>query len=261
MAMDFIRAKKSFGQNFLKDENVLKKIATSFNVTEKDLVIEIGPGMGALTKYLVKAPSHLLCYEIDTRFQELLMGYQNEKCRVIFDDFLNRNLKHDIKENYECIYVIANIPYYITTPIIEHILESHVEISGMTLLVQKEVASRFAAKPKSKDYGYFTVYLNHFFDIQVLFDVPNTAFNPPPKVTSSVVLMKRKEAQEIDILKFQKFLKDAFSQKRKTLKNNLKDYDWEKIRLLLQERGLKEEVRAEEISYEDFVWIFKYLGL
>ena len=166
--METVRAKKSLGQNFLKDESVLQTIADSFETNEKDVIIEIGPGMGALTKYLIKKPSKLICYELDERMKAYLSGYENEKCHIIYDDFLKRNIKEDIID-YEHLYVIANIPYYITTPILEHILNSGVVVSGMTILIQKEVALRFTAQPKSKDYGYFTVYLKHFFDSTIFF--------------------------------------------------------------------------------------------
>ena len=220
---------------------------------EKDVIIEIGPGMGALTKYLVKKPGKLVCYELDERMKDYLSCYESEKCHIFYDDFLKRDFKEDIND-YEHLYVIANIPYYITTPIIEHILNSEVVVSGMTILIQKEVALRFTAQPKSKDYGYFTVYLKHFFDSTILCDVAPSAFVPAPKVTSSVVKMTRKEhVEDINVQKLQKFLMDAFKQKRKTLKNNLKAYNWDKIYFVLKSLGYHENVRAEEISYEDYV--------
>ena len=255
-----IPAKKSLGQNFLKDENILRKIADSFDVTEKDLIIEIGPGMGALTKYLIQKSSDLLCYEIDERLKDILLSFFKENVQIIFDDFLKRNLKEDLQKDYEKIYVIANIPYYITTPIIEHILASGLIIHGMTLLVQKEVAMRFSAKPGSKDYGYFTVFLQHYFSVQKLFDVHPHAFSPPPKVMSSVVRLVRKEKLiELDEPKFFEFLKMAFHQKRKTLKNNLQGYNWDRIAPILKNSGYSLSVRAEEISYETFVLIFQNL--
>lgn len=255
-----IPAKKSLGQNFLKDENILRKIADSFDVTEKDLIIEIGPGMGALTKYLIQKSSDVLCYEIDERLKDTLLSFSKENVQIIFDDFLKRNLKEDLQKDYEKIYVIANIPYYITTPIIEHILASGLIIHGMTLLVQKEVAMRFSAKPGSKDYGYFTVFLQHYFSVQKLFDVHSHAFSPPPKVMSSVVRLVRKEKLiELDESKFFEFLKMAFHQKRKTLKNNLQGYNWDRIAPILQNSGYSLSARAEEISYETFVLIFQNL--
>lgn len=258
--MDYISAKKNLGQNFLKDEKVLKQIASSFEVSSHDLVIEIGPGKGALTKYLIELPSALLCYEIDERMKDILVNFNSENCKVIFDDFLSRDIKNDITRNYENIFVIANIPYYITTPIIEHLLKSKVTISGMTLLVQKEVGERFTALPKHKEYGYFTVYLNHFYEIECLFDVSPSSFSPPPKVFSSVIRFKKKEKiNDVNLIEFQKFLKQAFSQKRKTLKNNLKDYDWNTILLFLRENDKSESIRAEELSYNEFITLFEKL--
>lgn len=257
--MNKITAKKSLGQNFLKDENILRKIASSFYVTDKDLIIEVGPGQGALTKYFIGMPSSLICYEIDERMKDILLHFKSEKCSIIFDDFLNRNISNDIKEDFQNIYVIANIPYYITTPIIEHLLFSGIQIKGMTLLVQKEVAMRFVAKPKSRDYGYFTILLNHFFEVEKLFDVPPTAFVPAPNVYSSVVRFKRKDdILDLNIDKFIVFLKKAFSHKRKTLRNNLGDSDL--LDSFIQKNGYSKSLRAEELSYEEFVELFKMLA-
>ncbi len=256
-AMEDIKAKKSLGQNFLKDEKVLKLISDSFSYTKDDLIIEIGPGKGALTKYLIQKPSSFLCYELDDRMKDLLVAFKSENCEIIFDDFLKRDIKQDIKKDYKNIYVIANIPYYITTPIITHILESGIPLSGMSLLVQKEVAERFVSLPKSREYGYFTVLLQHYFTMEKVLDVPPKSFNPMPKVMSSVVKFTRKENKyNLDIVLFQDFLKQAFSQKRKTLKNNLKSYHWNIIEPLLLKLGYADTARAEEITYEDFVTIF-----
>lgn len=255
--MKEVIAKKSLGQNFLKDEIVLQKIANSFEVSGNDLIIEVGPGMGALTKYLVQKPSDLICYEIDERMQDILLKFKNDKVNIIFDDFLKRKIKDDIKKDYKNIYVIANIPYYITTPIIEHILNSEIVVNGMTLLVQKEVAERFSALPGTKNYGYFTVLLNHYFNVEILFDVSPKAFDPAPKVTSSVVKLTRKATiYSLDINKFKEFLKIIFKQKRKTLKNNLKGFDWNIIKDVLIENNININCRAEELSYEVLIMIF-----
>jgi len=255
--MEKIYAKKSLGQNFLKDEVILKKISDSFVTSKNDLVIEIGPGKGALTKYLIQKPSTTICYELDERMKEVLLSFKTENCHFVFDDFLKQDLSWISKKGYEHVYVIANIPYYITTPILTHILQSGVKIDGLTLLVQKEVALRFSAKPKSRDYGYFTVLLHHFFDVELLFDVSPNSFNPPPKVMSSVVRLTRKESiLDLPLNHFQKFLADAFSQKRKTLRNNLKAYNWDIIFDVLSKHSFSSSVRAEEIPYEVFVEIF-----
>ena len=259
--MKDLQAKKSLGQNFLKDDNILNKIANSIE-TDNDLIIEIGPGMGALTKKLVNKNSYVLAYEIDERTKEYLIPLENEKTKIIYKDFLETNIKEDIKDiKYNNLYIIANIPYYITTPIIEHIIESNIDVESMVLLVQKEVAERFSAKPKSKDYGSLTVYLNYYFDVKKLFDVKNICFSPVPKVDSAVIKFTKKDNNyDIDSKKFSEFIKECFLMKRKTLKNNLKNYDFEKIKEILEKNNYSESVRAEEIDLQTFIEIFKKLG-
>lgn len=261
MKIEEIQAKKSLGQNFLKDENILQKIKDSVKVTDKDLIIEIGLGMGALTKYLVNKGCDYLGYEIDERMRPYLANFASENKRIIFADFLKRDLKADISSIYQHIYVIANIPYYITTPIIEHII-NNLDVNEMVLLVQKEVANRFTAVPGSSDYGYFTVLLNHYFVVEKLFDVSPTSFFPSPKVVSSVVKFTKKQSiWEVNIESFQKFVKQIFAQKRKTLKNNLKMYDFSIVLEILQEFHYSSTVRAEELSYEVILKLYQRLVL
>jgi len=255
-----IKAKKSLGQNFLKDEGILKKIANSFEVSKDDLIIEIGPGKGALTKYLIQKPCALLCYELDERMKDILFSFHSENCKIIFDDFLNRDISSDIKNTYQNIYVIANIPYYITTPIISHLIQSKVNVAGMTLLVQREVADRFVAEPGTKDYGFYSVYLQHFFNVEKLFDVSPHCFEPVPKVWSTVVrFVKRNNDELFDREKWQSFLKLCFSHKRKTLKNNVGSIIWDKIYPYLLSHGFPNQVRAEQLSYHDYIELMKYL--
>lgn len=247
-------AKKSLGQNFLKDETVLQKIANLILVSENDLIIEIGPGKGALTKYLVQKRSHFLAYEIDERMKPILKQYTDQ---IIYGDFLKQNIQKDIQDiPYQNLYVIANIPYYITTPIMEHLIDSNLPFQEIVLLVQKEVANRFCAKPKSKDYGYFTVLLNCYFKVEKLFDVSRYAFLPVPNVDSSVVCFRRIESNESISKDYFSFLKKCFANKRKTLKNNLKEYEWNLILPVLEKNHMSESVRAEEISEEIFQEIF-----
>ena len=259
--MQYLKAKKSLGQNFLSDDNILNKIANSIN-TDNDLIIEIGPGMGALTKKLINKNSYVIAYEIDERTKPYLLPLENEKTKIIYNDFLKTNLNDDIKDyTYNKLYIIANIPYYITTPIIEHIIESKIEVESMVLLVQKEVAERFSAKPKTKDYGSLTVYLNTYFKVDKLFDVKNTCFNPVPKVDSAVVkFTKKNDIYDIDSVKFSKFIKECFSMKRKTLRNNLKNYDFNLIKNVLIEMEYNENVRAEEIDLDTFIKIYMKIG-
>lgn len=258
--MQKLNAKKSLGQNFLKDENILNKIADSI-VTQNDLIIEIGPGMGALTKKLINKDSYVLAYEIDERTKEYLLPLENDKTKIIYKDFLKTDIKEDIKNiNYNNIYIIANIPYYITTPIIEHIIAQNIGVKAMTLLVQKEVAERFCAHPKSKDYGAITVYLNYFFNIEKLFNVKNTCFSPIPNVDSAVVkFIKKEQNYLLDNKKFFNLITECFSQKRKTLKNNLKKYDWNKIKDVLDKHNILETCRAEELEIDIFIEIYKVL--
>ena len=252
-----IKPKKSLGQNFLQDENVLQLIANSISTNNNDLIIEIGPGQGALTKYLINKNSYLICYEIDTRLNSILNNFLNSKTKIIYEDFLKANILEDIKDiNYENLYIIANIPYYITTPIIKHIIDLP-KLRSMTLLVQKEVAKRFSAKPNTKDYGSLTVYLNYYFDIKYLSDVKNTCFNPIPKVDSAIIKFDRKSnnynLKNEDI--FFKLITDSFKMKRKTLKNNLVNYNWSNIKNILIKNNLNENVRAEQIPLEVFIEI------
>jgi len=252
-----IKAKKSLGQNFLHDETILQKIADSIPTNEFDLIIEIGPGTGALTKYLKKKNSYLICYEIDTSLSSFLNTYKDDKTKIIYQDFLTSDIKSDIKDyNYENIYIIANIPYYITTPIIKKIIKLD-KLQSMTLLVQKEVADRLSAHPGTKSYGSLTVFLNYYFKIEYLFTVKNTCFEPIPKVDSAVIKFTHKE-KKLYLKNEEHFFKliiDAFKMKRKTLKNNLYLYNWNKINEILIKNNLPETIRAEQISLEVFVAI------
>ncbi len=255
-----IKAKKSLGQNFLQDEKILQQIANSVKTNIDDLIIEIGPGTGALTKYLKQKNSYLLCYEIDTRLKPILAKYENHKTKIIYQDFLKSNIIKDISFKYNNIYIIANIPYYITTPIIKHIINLP-NLKSVTLLVQKEVAKRLSAKPNTKDYGSLTVYLNYYFNINYLFDVKNTSFNPIPKVDSAVINFTTKPKYNlINEEIFFKLINNSFKQKRKTLKNNLKDYNWNQINKILTKYNLPETVRAEQIPIEIYIEIANSLS-
>ena len=168
--MENFKYKKSFGQNFLQDQNIIKSIVSKTKILPNSLVIEVGPGSGALTKELSRNAKNVLSYEIDTRLEETLdenlKDYHN--IEIIYDDFLTRDIKNDIKDyEYDNIYFIANIPYYITTPIIEKLIASKINFKTITVMIQKEVAERFSAHVKTKDYGSITVFLNYYYDIIV----------------------------------------------------------------------------------------------
>ena len=254
--MQYVKAKKSYGQNFLKNREILAKISSSVVVNENDLIIEVGCGMGALTEYLFGLNAFLVGYEIDERMQEYLGKYNTERSKIIFGDFLKRNIVEDIRDfKYDRLYVIANIPYYITSPIILKLLELDM-IKEIVLLVQKEFAERIVSKHNSKAYNSFTLLVDYSYDSELLFLVNRSNFVPVPKVDSAVVKLVKKEEIVVKDKEFYfKFIKDAFRNKRKTLRNNLKDYDWENIREILEKKGYLENVRAEEISKEDFKYL------
>lgn len=260
--MGDFKHKHSLGQNFLKDKKVLIKIIDSVDVNEDDLIIEVGPGQGALTKYLKLFHANLRCYEIDTRVKKYLDSFVDEKTEIIYDDFLNIDIKEQIKDiKYKDLYVIANLPYYITTPIIEKIINAKVDVKAMVLMVQNEVANRLAAKPGSKDYGAISVYLNYYFDVGKLFVVNRSSFEPVPNVDSAVIKLARKDKiEKVNEEVFFKFVKDAFAMKRKNLRNNLKKYDLEKIESILNKYNLTLQDRAENVSLECFIDIANELS-
>lgn len=253
--MDKHNFKKKFGQNFLTDKNIISNIVSSINTNSNDLIIEIGPGNGALTSLLIKKDSYLLCYEIDKDLEENLIKLKNNKTDIIFDDFLKSDINEDIKNiKFDKLYIIGNLPYYITTPIILKIIESNIDVEEMVVMVQKEVADRFSAQAGTREYGSISVLLNYFFDITKLFDVNRNKFYPIPNVDSSVIkLSKKKNIMSVDFNKFNKLVKDAFQFKRKNIRNNLKSYNLEKINKILNKYNYSISNRAEELSYEIFV--------
>lgn len=254
-----IKAKKSFGQNFLKDQNIINKIVSSIDFTSEDIVIEIGPGMGALTKVLKNNNARVIAFEIDERMHEYLDRLEDDNVKVIYEDILKVNLK-DVISNYKYnkLYVIANLPYYITTPIIEKLISLDIKIDEMTVMVQDEVADRFCAKPSTKDYGMMTVLLNYNYDLEKLFVVSRYCFNPAPKVESAVVKFKLKTISNnltVDISQFKKFISLAFSHKRKTLKNNIGLDLFNKVSDILIKYNFTSSVRAEEIPLNVYIEI------
>jgi len=251
--------KKKFGQNFLTDKNLIEKIVNATNVTKKSLVIEIGPGGASLTEILSKKAGSVFCYEIDKDLEPILKENLREEknVKIIYDDFLKRDVKEDIKkENYDDLYIVANLPYYITTPIINKIIKEGLNPKQMALMVQKEVGDRLSAVPGTKQYGSLTVFLNYYFDIKKVVNVSRTAFKPSPNVDSVVVLFDEKEKKKLvseDL--FFRLVKDAFTFKRKILRNNLKSYNLVKIEEILNRHGLNLKVRAEQLSIDIYIEI------
>lgn len=256
--MNDFNFKKSLGQNFLQDKNILENIVAAANVSGNSLTIEIGAGSGNLTKEIAKVSKHVLCYEIDTRLEnildESLKDYNN--IHIIFDDFLKRDIKEDIKNyEYDNLYLIANLPYYITTPIIEKIIESNLKFKKIVVMIQKEVGERFNAKPGMKEYNSLTVYLNYYFDLKKEFIVSRNCFIPKPNVDSIVIsLVNKKDLLYLkDIDNFNKLLKDSFKFKRKTIRNNLKNYNLTIVEKVLNKYNFDLNTRAEDLPLIVFV--------
>lgn len=252
--------KKKFGQNFLKDKNILENIVNKSEIDKNTLVIEIGVGAAALTKYLCDSAKNVLAYEIDITLKPIIEDAlaNRSNVEVIFCDFLKRDVKSDIdKYEYDKLYVVANLPYYITTPIITKIIEDNLDVDKIVIMVQKEVGDRLSAKVGTKDYNSLTVFLNYYFDIKKIINVSRNSFIPAPNVDSVIIQMnKKKNKYELkDDKLFFKLIRDAFTYKRKNLKNNLKSYDLNKISEILSKYNLDLNVRAESISLEQFVEI------
>lgn len=250
--------KKSFGQNFIVDKNIIDNII-KFSLVDKDtMVIEIGPGAGSLTTALAESSKSVLCYEIDDSLKDVLSdSLKNfDNVDIIYQDFLKANVSETLKKyNYDKLYVIANLPYYITTPIITKIIEDKLNVDKIVIMVQKEVGDRLKAQPGSKNYNSLSIYISYYFNVKKLMDVSRNVFLPKPNVDSIVIELSKKENKYK--LKnenvFFKLVRDSFVQKRKTLRNNLKAYDLNIIEKVLNKYGYDLSVRAENLSIDIFV--------
>lgn len=258
MEINGFNFKKKYGQNFIIDENIINSIIAKANIDKDTLVIEIGVGAGALTSKLSDVAKHVLCYEIDESLKVILEETLKNKDNIdiIYKDFLKANIINDLKKyTYKKLYVIANLPYYITTPIIMKIIEDHLDVDKIVVMVQKEVGDRFRAKPNTKDYNSLSIFLNYHYNVKKILDVSRNVFLPKPNVDSIVVEFSKKnhEYQVINEDIFYKLIKDSFVHKRKTLRNNLKSYNLYKIESVLKKYNLNLNVRAEQIPIEIFV--------
>ncbi len=257
--------KKKFGQNFIIDENIIKNIINKSEIDKETLIIEIGPGAGSLTYGLAKFAKNVVCYEIDTTLEEILQENLSEfnNVDIFYRDFLQANLKEDLnKYDYKKLYVVANLPYYITTPIIMKLIEDKIDVDKIVVMVQKEVGDRFKAVPGSKDYSSLSIFLKYYFEITKLMDVSKNVFLPKPNVDSIVVSFTKQKSKILvkNEELFFKLVRDSFKQKRKTLRNNLKDYNLDIIANILEKYNLNLTVRAEQISIEIFADIANNLG-
>ena len=253
--------KKKYGQNFISDKALINKISLLIDAKEDDLIIEIGPGAGALTSKLTQLNSYYLAYEIDTELDEYLSRYSSSKFKIIYDDFLKRDIKKDIKDiKYNRLFIVGNLPYYITTPIMMKLIDDEIESTKNVFMVQKEFGDRLIALPRNREYGSITVLMNYFYDIKQEFIVNKEKFNPKPKVDSCILSFTNKEdKKEIDVKLYKKLVRDAFQFKRKNIRNNLKNYDLDYINKILNKYNYDLNNRAEDIPYGVFVEIVNSL--
>lgn len=261
-----IQMKKSLGQNFLVEPRILEKMIEVGEVDDRTTVIEIGPGIGALTEYLARHANKVVSFEIDQRFigilQETLAPYDN--VRIVHQDIMTVDFHSDeyawLKDT-ERLVVVANLPYYITTPIIMKLIESGLPFDVLVMMMQKEVAERMTAKVNTKAYGSLTLAIENEMYSHISFVVPKNVFIPKPNVDSAVLKLERREnavVQVEDVAHFQTFIQAAFKQRRKTLWNNLKAYVKERqidenlLKQAFEQSGIEATRRAESLTLVEF---------
>ena len=263
---------KKFGQNFLIDTHVLEKIISAAGITKDDCVLEIGPGIGTMTQYLAENAGHVVAVEIDRNLipilKETLADYDN--VTVINEDILRVDIKA-LAEEYnggKPIKVVANLPYYITTPIIMGLFESGVPIDNITVMVQREVADRMKEGPGSKDYGALSLAVQYYAEPEIVANVPPNCFIPRPNVGSAVIRLTRHKEMPVEVkdpaLMF-KIIRASFNQRRKTLQNGLGNaselpYTKEQIAAAIAEMGLTPTIRGEALSLAQFAQLSDILG-
>lgn len=268
-----IKANKNLGQNFLINDEVVDKIIESSDINESDLVIEIGPGLGTLTKKLLERAKRVICIELDKRMIQILQErfalYDNFE--LINDDVLKVNLKEIIEKeknnkDIEKVKIVANLPYYITTPIIMKLLEDKLQLESITVMIQKEVADRLIAIPGEKNTGAITYSIYYYATSEKILEVSNNSFIPEPEVTSEVIklnIRKEKLIEPNDVNKMFQVIKNAFLQRRKTLLNSLTNSNIFKSKEeginILKSLNLNENVRPEQLTLEQFSKISDFL--
>jgi len=256
---------KKFGQNFLIDTHVLDKIIGAAGITSDDMVLEVGPGIGTMTQYLCESARKVIAVEIDKNLipileNDTLKDYDN--VRVINEDILKLDINKLVNEenNGKPIKVVANLPYYITTPIVMGLFESHVPIESITIMVQKEVADRMQVGPGTKDYGALSLAVQYYAKPEIVANVPPNCFMPRPNVGSAVIKLTRHEKPPVDVkdeaLMF-KLVRAAFNQRRKTLQNSINNspelhLSKEQVVKALDEMGLSQTIRGEALSLAQF---------
>lgn len=256
--------KKSLGQNFIIDVNILENIIKHAGVNKSAGVIEIGPGIGALTEQLALHANKVVAFEIDQRLlpilEDTLQAYAN--IEIIHQDILEADVKQVIREYFkegQSICIVANLPYYITTPILMKLLRDKLPVESITVMIQKEVAERMAAKPNTKQYGSLTIAVQYYTYADVVMNVPKTVFNPQPNVDSSILKLVLREEPAVKVINedfFFDIVKASFAQRRKTLRNNLsnflKDVDKKSIEEVLEIVQIDGTRRGESLNIEEF---------
>ncbi len=259
-----LKAKKKFGQNFLINEEIINQIIEKSEVTKNDTVLEIGPGLGTLTKHLIKSAKRVLAVELDEDMCDVLQSrFNDENLEIINEDILKLDLNEYTKK-YGSLKVVANLPYYITTPIIMKLLESEYDISSITVMVQKEVGERICSTSQDRENSSITISINYYAKPKIIIDVPKENFLPSPEVDSCVIKLDVLDKPPVDVKdreKFFKIIKSAFSQRRKTILNSLSSGGYEKPHVLevLNKLGLDEKLRAEDLDINDYANISNLL--
>ena len=258
--------KKSLGQNFLVEPGILTKMLAAGEIDKDTVVIEIGPGIGALTERLAQEAKQVIAFEVDRRLEPILKNElaEYDNIEVIFQDILEANLPELFADRFEPtdrIVVAANLPYYITTPIIMNFIEANLPVDAYVMMMQKEVAERMTASPGSKNYGSLTVAIDYYTEAEISFIVPRTVFVPQPNVDSAVLKLKRREEPKVAVDNeafYFRLTRGSFQHRRKTLWNNLmgiygkSDEAKEALRLGLEAVGIEGSRRAETLALEEF---------
>lgn len=270
-----IKANKRFGQNFLIDDNILMDIINVSNITKEDLVIEIGPGLGNLTSYILDKAGYALLIEIDTNMINILndrfVNYNNYT--LINQDILKIDIDKKIKEieeklevKFRKVKVVANLPYYITTPIIFKLLQDENRIDYITVMVQKEVAERMVAKSNTKDYGILTLMVKYLSNANIEFTVPKESFIPAPNVTSAIISLAKNKKYQVENEKlFFELIHSSFAQRRKTMINSLtstkyNNFDKQSLNDIFEKLNIDKNTRAEQLEIEDFIKISDFIN-
>ena len=253
-----LRANKKLGQNFLINEEIINQIIEKADVNKNDTIIEIGPGLGSLTAKLLENANKVIAIELDSNMSNILKErfclYDNFE--LIEKDVLKVDL-NEIVEKYDSVKVVANLPYYITTPIIMKLLEEKLKLKSITVMVQKEVGERFCAVPNSKEYGAITISINYYTEPEIIIDVPKENFEPMPEVDSCVIKLDVRNVPPVELKNEKDFfnlIKAGFSQRRKTINNSLASMgiSKEKIKNVLEKLGIDSKLRAENLTMEQF---------